>query len=367
MAVDRRFGGQECGVMLFALLGAGCGPAKVNGPGAGVLSTGGASAMSAPSTLPVPATTGVERPSGSPGHLRVLDWAGFTSAVTYTLDDAQPSQVEHYDELAATGVRMTFYVTSINVHGNAALDAIFSQAVKDGHEAGNHTIHHCHAGLTDCSSGTASSLDSELDGCTDYIVEHFGQSAVWTAASPYGDTGYEAADRKRFLLNRGVQGGMIAPNDATDPYNLPCHAAVEGESVASFNAAIAGANSAGSWLIFLIHTLAPTSTNWYAPIDISVVSGSVSYAQALGAEWIDSMVNVGAYWQAQKLFSALTPTTSGDEQTWSWTLPEHFPPGRYLRVTLDGGTPSQAGKPVDWDSHGYYEIALDVGSLTVLP
>src|SRR5262249_10925706 len=67
------------------------------------------------SGLPIPpGSTGVPRPSGTPGNLKVLDWAGFKSALTYTFDDAQPSQIEHYAELQATGVRLTFFVTSGN-------------------------------------------------------------------------------------------------------------------------------------------------------------------------------------------------------------------------------------------------------------
>ena len=54
-------------------------------------------------------------------------------------------------------------------------------------------------------------------------------------------------------------------------------------------------------------------------------------------------------------------------QTWLWTLPDHFPTGRYLRVTVDGGTLSQRGRPLIWDSHGYYEVELDADSLTLTP
>ncbi|HWA74024.1 MAG TPA: polysaccharide deacetylase family protein [Polyangiaceae bacterium] len=350
------------------LAGAGCGSSNTQGVGAGgMTSTGGSPGISQISMLPNPPGASVARPSGSPGGLKVLDWAGFKSAVSYTLDDAQPSQIEHYAELAATGVRMTFFITSGNSGINPAFNATFTQAVADGHEMGNHTVHHCHADLTGCSTATTNSLDTEIDGCTDYIVENFGQPAVWTAASPFGDLGYNAPAEQRFLLNRGVSGGTIAANDATDPFNLPCHAAVEGETAAAFNRAIDNANTASSWLIFLIHTLGPTSNSWYAPIDISVVSNSVSHARELGQVWIDSMVNVGAYWRAQKLISTLSPTASGDERTWSWKLPEHFPPGKYLRVTVEGGTVSQGGKPVAWDPHGFYEIALDAGSLTLSP
>ena len=129
----------------------------------------------------------------------------------------------------------------------------------------------------------------------------------------------------------------------------------------------ASADSAGRWLIFLIHTINPTSQNWYAPIDISVVTGSIAHAKSLGDVWIDSMVNVGAYWRAEKALSSVSPTPSGADQTWTWTLPDHFPPGKILRITVDGGTPSQNGTPLPWDPHGYYELALDAGPLTLSP
>jgi hypothetical protein len=63
----------------------------------------------------------------------------------------------------------------------------------------------------------------------------------------------------------------------------------------------------------------------------------------------------------------VTPTTSGSDTTWTWTLPAHFPPGRYLRVKVDGGTLKQGGGALTWDDHGYYEIALDAGSVTLSP
>ena len=107
---------------------------------------------------------------------------------------------------------------------------------------GNHTVHHCHSDLSGCSNGSATSLDAEIDDCNSYITGHFGQSAVWTAASPFGDTGYDTPDMTRFFLNRGVGSGTIAANDNSDPFNLPCHAAVEGETAASFNTAIDGAD-----------------------------------------------------------------------------------------------------------------------------
>ena len=80
------------------------------------------------------------------------------------------------------------------------------------------------------------------------------------------------------------------------------------------------------------------------------------------------MVNVGAYWRGQKTLSGVTPAAApGGGQTWTWTKPDNFPEGKVLRVTVDGGTLSQGGTPVIWDPHGYYEISLDAGSLTLSP
>ena len=365
------------------MVGCAAAPAYDNGGGGGGGGSGGAAATGGggaggtggggpvgPVVLPVPpGAANVPQPSGSPGNLKVVHWAGFKAALTYTFDDAQPSQIEHYADLQAMGVPLTFYITTTSSSSSGSFDATFKQAVRDGHEMGNHTVHHCQADLTNCSntSSAATSLDAELDDCTSYIVSHFGQPGVWTAASPYGDTGYDVPDMSRFFLNRGVGSGTIAPNDSTDPFNLPCHAAVEGETVDSFDAQIDGAESGGRWLIFLVHTVTPTSASWYAPIDISVVTGSAAHAKSLGDVWIGAAVDVGAYWRAEKALTAATPTTAGGVQTWSWTLPAHFPPGRSLRITVDGGTVSQMGAPVAWDGHGYYEISLDAGSLTLSP
>ena len=63
----------------------------------------------------------------------------------------------------------------------------------------------------------------------------------------------------------------------------------------------------------------------------------------------------------------VSPTTSGDATTWSWTLPDHFPPGMCLRVRTAGGTLTQNGEALSWDDHGYYHVALDAGSVTLAP
>jgi hypothetical protein len=83
--------------------------------------------------------------------------------------------------------------------------------------------------------------------------------------------------------------------------------------------------------------------------------------------WIDTMERVGSYWLGQKSFKAATKTSQGGGTTYTWTLPDKFPTGQYLRVTVPGGTLTQGGAPLTWDPHGYYEIELDKKTLTVAP
>ena len=375
-----RLSTREIACVLCCLVGGlGCGSsgsaAGTGGSGGSVTGTGGSGGAisdggitKAPSGLPEPATSGVAKPSGTAGNLSVLPWAGFKAAVSWTFDDSQPSQIAHYAELEAVGIPMTFYISTGN-STESGYDATWTQAVADGNEIGNHTVHHCHADLSGCSFGTAdATLTQEIDDCTSYITAHYApQTTAWTAASPFGDTGYDSDDMSRFLVNRGVAGGTIGANDSTDPFNLPIYLAQMADTAANFSAQIDAAHTAGKWLILLVHSILPTTDTWYNPVAITDVTGGMSHGKSLPDVWNDSVVDVAAYWRAQKMFSALTPATSGGSSTWTWTLPANFPPGKYLRVTVAGGTLTQGSTTLAWDTHGFYEVALDAGTLTLSP
>lgn len=325
---------------------------------------GGAGALPIP-----PVRTDQARPAGAAAKLRVLPWAGFSAAVSYTFDDTQPSQIEHWGELKAQRVRSTFYVNPPQ-NWYANYDNTWKDALAQGSELGNHTMHHCWVkdvgNQTNCANSLAT-VAAEIDDTTTYIKNIFGQTDVWTFAYPFGDTNYQAAAQTRFFMGRGVPQGLIGAGDSTDAFNLPVMSHPGGDPVSLFNADIDSALTQGRWMVFLFHTLLPTSYNWYGGEDIAVVTGSMAHAKALGNVWLDSVVNVGAYWQGQKLLQAATPTTVGNQTTWTWILPAHFPPGRKLRVLVDGGTLSQNSSPLTWDGHGYYEISLDAQSLSWAP
>jgi hypothetical protein len=91
------------------------------------------------------------------------------------------------------------------------------------------------------------------------------------------------------------------------------------------------------------------------------------HAKALGDVWLDSVVNIGAYWLGAQLVQASAPRPVNSATTWRWTLPAHFPPGHRVRARVEGGSLMQNGKPLAWDEHGFYEVVLDAGSLSWQP
>ena len=179
--------------------------------------------------------------------------------------------------------------------------------------------------------------------------------------------GYTDLAKSRFLINRGVANGLVGPNDNSDPFTLFCFIPAQGALQSAFDSQVTSARSAGKWRIVLVHGFTGGTDSAYQPVALDQFTASVKAAKALNDVWLDSVVNVGSYWRGQKAFTQTTPMTSGDQQTWTWKMPDHFPTGKFLRVKVTGGTPSQKGTPLTWDPHGYYEIALDAGSLTLGP
>jgi peptidoglycan/xylan/chitin deacetylase (PgdA/CDA1 family) len=258
------------------------------------------------------------------------------------------------------GVPMTFFVNPSN-NWQFEYDKTWSAIAAAGSELGNHTWSHCYSDLSKCAAiGTQG---DEIDKTTDYIVENLGVKAVYTFAAPYGDAGWNKYASGRFLLGRGVGSGWVRTSGTADWYNLPVFLVTAGMNATDFNKGVDFAREDGHWTIYLFHAILPTSANWYAGVQMKDIADSAAHARSFGDIWMDTMLNVGAYARAQQMFEQLTP--QGD--TWKWGLPAHFPPGRVLRVTVEGGTLLQRGAPLAWDPHGYYEVALDAGELVWRP
>jgi peptidoglycan/xylan/chitin deacetylase (PgdA/CDA1 family) len=310
-----------------------------------------------PSTLPPFGAGNVPQPAGAVGNFRVLNWAGFKAAISFTFDDTNASQIQHYPDLNSLGVPLTFYLITAANHVQDLQSAVWPQALRDGHEIGNHTANHMNAG--------SPNLAGDTDAGKTTLERTFGIT-VYTMAAPFGAQDYINIASTRYLINRGTPGGTIAANDNTNPFNLPCFIPNTNAPVGDFNAKTDAVRNAGTWQTELVHGFTNSVNDGaFQPVDIGVFQQAVRYAKSFGDIWIDRVMTIGAYWRAQKALSGVTPTTANGSSTWTWTLPDHFPPGQYLRVTVSGGTLKQGNATVPWDAHGYYEISLDLKTLTL--
>jgi peptidoglycan/xylan/chitin deacetylase (PgdA/CDA1 family) len=296
--------------------------------------------------LPTLNTGGKAKPAGSAGNLKVLDWAGFKGAYTYTFDDGAQGLRTHYADINAAGVHVTFFLIGSSA---AAGKSTWDQAVTDGHELGNHSQYHIQNDVE----------GSDIAAGKKTIESLFGVK-VYTMAAPYGDD-YSAVAKAEHFLNRGVNDGIMKAGNDSSAFTTPC---LDPNGTDLLEHA-KSAETEGGWKCILIHGFTDVSDGSWHPQDVDDVKSAMSGIQALGTVWVDSYVNIGAYWRGQVAFQKATPQTSDNAQNWTWTLPDNFPPNKCLRVTVDGGTLTQNGKTLPWDVHGYYEISLDAKSLTL--
>lgn len=299
----------------------------------GSSSAGGSAAFKCVNLSMAPKTTG-SKPSGAAGGLKVLDWAGFKGAVSFTFDDNMTTG--SYAKFKATGAHVTFMVTS--AMGNYAG---YTGAPANGDEIGNHSSTHDR-------NGNAQGYQAMQDTIkTAYGVTPF------TGASPYGDASWVAPAKGFFIAHRGVSDSDIKPRTASDNllFNLPAYIPNSNESSSNMSSHIKD----GIWKVFCVHGFASPA---YNPVGESDMINTMTKAVSDGY-WTETMGNVAAYFIGQNAISASATTSA------TWTLPANFPPNMCVRITTTGGTVTQNGQEVPWDEHGYYQISLDAKSVTI--
>ncbi|MES1186482.1 MAG: polysaccharide deacetylase family protein [Myxococcales bacterium] len=321
--------------------GSGAGGSGAGGSGAGGSAAGGsgpAATFKCDNLSLAPSMTGVAKPAGAAGGLKVLDWAGFKGAASFTFDDNTPSQLANYAALKATGGHFTWFLIASSAGSG------YKATIADGQEIANHTQTH---------PGSAS--QAEVTNAQNTLKTNFGVTVNSMAAPNCADAWAAFAAPANLFQNRGPCGNVstVGPRDNTDPFRLPAYLPATGEASATMSATI----TSGKWRIFVIHGF-DSQNGTYQPVPIANVTASMSKAVTDGF-WVEGMTNVGAYWQGQKLIPASASTSA------TWTLPAKFPPNMCVRITTTGGVVKQKGETIAWDPHGYYQISLDAGAVTV--
>lgn len=293
-------------------------------------------------------------PHASGPEPQVLDWAGFRAAVSYTFDDSNSSQLAHYDRLAALEVPFTFYLWTEKVE---SANPVWQRALAQGHELGNHS--HSHQ-----QHGSETLLATDVDRATAFIEEHFGVHP-WTMAAPYGSRAYVPVAEARFFINRGVSAGLILPGGDAEPHYLECFVPEENAAAADFNQRVLEAREAGAWEIVLVHGFSGGTDQAYQPLALPQFEQAVRFTRSHDDVWIGTVVDVGAYWLGQQAFEAAVEERSEESILYHWALPEHFPPGKFLRIVSSSRVLSQSGEVLVPSPEGYYDIALDARELRV--
>lgn len=324
------------------------GTAGAGNPGgaAGAAGTPSSASFKCDNLTLAPSTTGVAQPAGAAGGLKVLDWAGFKGAVSFTFDDNTPSQMPNYAALKATGAHFTFFVVGNWLSTSTSLIPQYKATLADGQEIASHTYSH------DDSDSLA-----DLQKNQTYISTNFGVNANSMAApnckDGWGPVAPSVLFQDRGPCSNSTTGGLLTPTDGTSPFALPAMVPDEAASSATLSSAIV----AGKWRIFVIHGF-DSQNGTYHPVPIANVTATMSKSVSDGF-WAETMTNVGAYWQGGKLI----PSSATSSAT--WTLPAKFPPNMCVRITTTGGTVTQKGETIKWDPHGYYQISLNAGEVTI--
>jgi hypothetical protein len=188
-----------------------------------------------------------------------------------------------------------------------------------------------------------------------YITTNFGVTAN-SMAAPNCDQSWSTVAPNVLFQNRGPCGqsaGTVGPRDSTSAFLLPAYLPNTNETSSTMISSFA----TGKWRIFVVHGFDGEAST-YQPVSSDEMAKTMTNAVTNGY-WTETITNIGAYWQGQKAISASATTTA------TWSLPAHFPKNMCVRITTTGGTVTQGGQSVPWDDHGYYQISLDAGSVTI--
>ena len=297
----------------------------------------------------------------------MLPWNGHHAALTLTFDDSSPSEAdEALPVLDERGVHATFFVTEKNLWSDAA-DATWANALRKGHELGNHTVDHCHG--RDLGRGTCLTARAEIERCNAFIESKLGASDVYTFAYPFVDEhgGYKRVAESDFLLARAGAGGLVDATKTPDWYSMDARfiEPSRGETLANWDDWIDETVHDAKWLVLVFHSILPET--WSEGIPKEALGAIVDHAKGAEDLWIDTFVNVGAYLRAERLFEGLKPAPLGAGIAYHWSLPRHFPPNKSLKVSIERGNLSQNGVALKPDADGAYDVALDAKELAWTP
>jgi peptidoglycan/xylan/chitin deacetylase (PgdA/CDA1 family) len=229
---------------------------------------------------------------------------GKRAALSLTFDDARPSQVDNGLPLFdRCGVKATFYVSPDNV--KERLEG-WRQAVKSGHEIGNHTMTH------PCTGNYAFSKENALE---DYTLDRIGReiseagrailemlaveptSFAYPCCQTFVGRGRNVKSYVPLVAKRFRTGRLGLNEAANDPEICDLSQLLaqgsDGAKFEELKALVDGAAAEGRWLILAGHEIADAG---YQTTSAKTLEALCRYAaDPANGLWVDTVSRIGKF------------------------------------------------------------------------
>ncbi len=301
----------------------------------------------------------------------VATWRGFkTAAVSYTFDDNTPNQllvaVPKFDLFGfkATLFTVTGWVTDWSGQQAAALK---------GHEVASHTVDHVRLGGLSIADETYQYAASKAA-----IISNSGNEPAFTIAYPNCRSGDVALCSQYYIAGRNCSGAIVPP---TPPNFFEINSYICGsrgtvKTTADFISRFNSAQSAGGWLVLLLHGI--DNDGGYSPLPSKVLLESLQYLDGnRNAFWVETFGNVVRYIKERDSLSVtkiaedpieLVVTDSLDNNVYNYpiTLRRLLPQGwTEVAVTQNGAAIPSAVVKLNSSSYVVFDAVPDAGNVII--
>ena len=301
------------------------------------------------------------------GPVTTTPWNGHTGAVSFTYDDARDGQIPNLiPQLDSLNIKATFEIAAANVGTFNTRKSAWLQVARNGHELANHT--YTHTSLTDANAAglikdmadTLRRLDTTIQSVT---------FAYPNCVVP-GTTGKNGVNAENFIA-RGCGGTTYAwgtqPSDWMNIQGL----IVTNNVTTSATSELSSAKTNNTWASIIIHDVVNPPPDIYSMTPANnriILNAGVS-----NLLWIDTYLNVAAYYRAHFTMDTATAKTVSGGWNLAWVSPHpKMPKSVKLRVkfaTATFGTSftvQQGGVTIPVETDGSYIIDFMRLSLQVL-
>ncbi|HTA77631.1 MAG TPA: polysaccharide deacetylase family protein [bacterium] len=294
-------------------------------------------------------------------QLKVVPWNGHKAATSLTFDDGDPIHLDVVvPELNRRQLHGTFFLIANKIDRKDE----WRQAIKAGHEIGNHTLDHLHANTL-----TPQGENAQVVGAQNVLQKEFGVP-VYSFAYPFGEISQGLADwvAKTSFIARGGTDALVSPQDkAIDWLNLPAKVTLTKIQFKTYQGWMDQDLKSRDWLIWMIHGIEGTPWGW-EPISRKMFTQILDYLQSKDI-WVGTLTEVGSYLRAWRSFEVATIQVTGSEAVYHWVVSDHFPMNVWLKVNFaQEGTLVQVwqnDQKIVPDAQGNYRILFNLGQLSL--